>query len=180
MKRHMPRSDQGLPRDARGLTLIETVLALGVLSIGLLGMLAALMGSLASAGFTEARTVALQDAQGVLESLTLLPEAGGPGAPVGCLLDVATNINAGILNPAAPWGTIAVPAGAQANLLNETVRVDVFTPPNIGNPLGVVPVVPAALPTANYDEYEILVTVTWLQGQRQTSVTARTVRNILP
>lgn len=170
---------RGRARAQAGFTLVEVLLAIAVLGISLAGLAAALMGAIASTEFSKAQTVALQDAKRMLEQLSMLPPQGedpdaGPGTP-GALLAVAWNINQGSTNPGA---NVSVPMNAFANLPGEVVTVDVLAPPNTGGPTA-TGVLVDQLPTANFDAYEIIVTVSWFQGNRPVSVTVRNVYNIL-
>ena len=161
---------------SRGMSLLEVMLAMSILTITMTGLIASLMGSHTSTAFSKAQTTALQDAKGVLEALTYLPQEGD-AVTLDTLINVATSINLGNANPG---GNIQLPIGAQASLTNEAVRVNIYLPVNFGiQPVWGAEVLPGALPTGTYEEYEIVVTVQWLQGQRTVSTTTRTVRNIL-
>ena len=159
---------------ARGMTLVEVVVAMGVLAVGMTGLAASLMAAMASADLSKSRMIALQDGGALLEVLQQIEQRGAPGT-VDTLLDVATNVNLGLQNPG---GGITLPIGAQEHRTNQAFRVDVVLPPNRGQALAFAPVVAAALPNATRDEYEIIVTVSWLQGARPSRLTIRTVRNI--
>lgn len=166
----------------RGMTLIEVLIAVGMLTVGMTGLMASLLGAMSSASYSRAQSIALHDAKGLLEALLLLPATGTP-ATAETLLAVATNVNGGAQNPSA---VITLPIGAQERLPSQAFTVNVLTPspggpaPYIGNQVLAVPQVAAALPTATLEEYEIVVTVNWLQGQRAVSMQVRTVRNMLP
>lgn len=164
----------GLLRNQEGLTLIEILMAIGVLGVGLLGLTAALFGAVASSEYSKAQSAALQDAKGVLEQLRNLDPSGGVGV-ANTLLDVANNINLGAQQPG---GAITIPNGNQANLPNEFCMVDVISPPGGGGPQA-VGVLAGALATPSVNPYEIVVTIFWTQGMRPVSVTVRTAGNIL-
>ncbi len=161
-------------RRSRGMTLLEVMVAMGVLAVGMAGLAASLMGAMTSAAYSKSQMIALQDAKALMEVLQELPQAGSPG-DADTLLDVATNINLGNQNPG---GAITLPIGAQANRPGETFRVSVIFPPGMGAPVPLVPVLPATIPNATRDEYEILVVVSWFEGRRFTSITVRTIRNL--
>lgn len=172
------RTGGGNAGGTHGLTLLEVLVATGVFVVGLTALVAALLGAMAGSAYSKAQSTAIQDAKGVLEQLLLQQQEGTPATP-NTLLGIVNNINAG---QQTPGGTpaLTIPVGNLANLPNEVIRVDVLTPPNIGAVLGPGgAVLPAALPTATRDEYEIVVTVSWTQGARPVSVSVRTVRNIL-
>ncbi len=64
------------PRGQRGVSLIENLVALLILSLGVLGMAGLQAGTLAQARNANARTVAVQMANDLLERMQLNPDSG--------------------------------------------------------------------------------------------------------
>jgi len=164
-------------RGARGLTLIEIIVSTAILTIGLTGLAAAMLGAVAGSEYSRSESVALQDAKQVLERLSNIP-AVGSAASNGTLLNEAQDINAGNWN-LTPWGAGAQPLG----LPNETVTV--YVNQNVlGAPMQInVNALPAvanvgAVPTANRDPLELIVVVNWTQGMRPSGVVMRSVINV--
>lgn len=101
-----------LPRDRRGLTLLEVVLAVVVLSVVLLGVFTALRTAQRTDALTRERQAASEEAFKMLDTMLsgLLPESG---APVVIPFDVP--YQSGVLRPANPYPTgIWTEAGAVA------------------------------------------------------------------
>lgn len=138
-----------------GMTLIEMFVAIGVLTFGLTGLVAALMGSVVHRQFSESQTVATNHARQVVERLVAADE--------GNMLLLWNDIQAGANGEALPTFTLP----------NEAYTVRFYDPANVvvGNELTTAQMQAAWRPILAE------VTVAWSQGQRPVNVRLSTVVN---
>lgn len=142
---------------ARGLTIIELVISMGVLGIGLMALTSSLLASVAHQQYAEAQTVATNHARDLLEQLEGVDETG-EGAAYG-MIELWNDIVAGI----AP--------GAPQTLQNEVHQVLFYDPATPGTLL-----TQANMP-GRWRPIVVEVIVNWTQGTRPVQIRLSTVVN---
>lgn len=140
-----------------GVTVVEIAVAIGVVTIALTGLMAAMLGAVANSQFSKTKTVAVNDAKSILEQLADLPIAGAIGTN-GTLLDEINDINTGQAS------VVTVPA----NLINEQATVTILEVDLAGQPTTGAP--PAVLGPPYADSLMITVQVNFQHGQRPAAV----------
>lgn len=138
-----------------GLTLVEMVIAIGVLTVGLTGLVAAFLAAVVHRQFAESQTMAMNHARQVMERLVTADE--------GNMLLLWNDIQAGNNGEALPTFTLP----------NEAYTVRFYDPINVvvGNELT------TGQMQASWRPILAEVTVTWTQGQRQVNVRLSTIVN---